>query len=161
GARTSAAKSMSVTSVSCPTAEISGITLAATARTTISSLNDHRSSSEPPPRATMRRSGRRIGPSSASALKPRMAAGTSSAGPAPGPPDHVRGEAVAERVQDVADHGAGRRGDDADQLRQEREQLLARAVEQAFGGEPFLAFLDQRHERAEPRRLERLDHDLV
>ncbi len=58
GARRSAAKSISVTSVSWPTAEISGIMLAAAARTTISSLNDHRSSSEPPPRATMMRSGR-------------------------------------------------------------------------------------------------------
>ena len=60
GARTSAAKSISVTSVSWPTAEISGIMLSAAARTTISSLNDQRSSSEPPPRATIRRSGRGI-----------------------------------------------------------------------------------------------------
>ena len=50
---------------------------------------------------------------------------------------------------------------DADHLRQERQELLARRVEQAFGGELLLALLDQRHERAEPGRLERLDHDLV
>ena len=62
GARRSAAKSISVMSVSWPTAEISGIMLSAAARTTISSLNDHRSSSEPPPRATMRRSGRGMRP---------------------------------------------------------------------------------------------------
>ena len=54
------------------------------------------------------------------------------------PHDHVAREAVGEPVQDVADDGAGRRGDDADQLRQERQQLLARGVEQAFGGERFL-----------------------
>ena len=46
-------------------------------------------------------------------------------------------------------------------LRQERQQLLARRIEQAFGGELLLALLEQRHERAEPGGLERLDHDLV
>ena len=58
GARRSAAKSMSVKSVSWPTAEMSGIAEAAAARTTISSLKLHRSSRLPPPRATIRRSGR-------------------------------------------------------------------------------------------------------
>ena len=82
GARTSAAKSIKVTSVSWPTAEISGIMLAAAARTTISSLNDHRSSSEPPPRATMIRWGLN-GTRAGSALKPLMAAATSSAEPSP------------------------------------------------------------------------------
>src|SRR5206468_3240200 len=62
GARRSAAKSISVTSVSWPTAAISGIALSAAARTTTSSLNDQRSSSEPPPRATINRSGRGITP---------------------------------------------------------------------------------------------------
>jgi len=52
--------------VSWPTAEISGSCFAA-ARTTISSLNDHRSSSEPP-RATINRSGLGILPPSGSAL---------------------------------------------------------------------------------------------
>jgi localization factor PodJL len=70
GARLSAAKSISVTSVSCPTAEISGIMLAAAARTTLSSLKDHKSSSEPPPRATINRSGLGIGPPATIALKP-------------------------------------------------------------------------------------------
>ena len=70
-------------SVSWPTAEISGIMLSAAARTTISSLNDHRSSSEPPPRATMIRSGRGSGPRSGSALKPRMAFATSAAEASP------------------------------------------------------------------------------
>ena len=52
-ARTSAARSVSVTSTSCPTAEIVGIDEAATALTTTSSLKEARSSLEPPPRATM------------------------------------------------------------------------------------------------------------
>ena len=53
GARRSAARSHSVTSVSWPTAETTGFLHAATARTTHSSLKVHRSSIEPPPRATM------------------------------------------------------------------------------------------------------------
>ncbi len=51
GARRSAAKSAMVKSVSWPTAEITGRGQAAMARATASSLNAHRSSSEPPPRA--------------------------------------------------------------------------------------------------------------
>src|SRR5205085_1185798 len=52
-ARTSAAKSAMVTSVSCPMAEMTGICEARIARATSSSLNAHRSSTEPPPRPTM------------------------------------------------------------------------------------------------------------
>ena len=54
-ARTSAAKSHSVKSISCPTAEIIGIRHAATA-TNGSSLNAHKSSRLPPPRPMTRRS---------------------------------------------------------------------------------------------------------
>ena len=64
-------------------------------------------------------------------------------------------------MQDVADDGAGRRGDDADALRQKRQELLARFLEQSFGGELLFALLDECHQRADTRRLERLDHDLV
>ena len=46
-------------------------------------------------------------------------------------------------------------------LGQERQELLARLVEQAFGGELALALLEQRHQRAEAGRLQRLDDDLV
>ncbi len=52
-ARRSATKSAMVTSVSWPTAEITGTGQAAMARTTASSLNAQRSSSDPPPRPTM------------------------------------------------------------------------------------------------------------
>ena len=83
GARLSEAKSISVVSVSWPTAEISGISLSAAARTTISSLNPQRSSSEPPPRATINRSGRGIGPLEVIALNPRIARATSAAQPCP------------------------------------------------------------------------------
>ncbi|MHC2750878.1 hypothetical protein ACVIWV_006332 [Bradyrhizobium diazoefficiens] len=77
------------------------------------------------------------------------------------PHQHMAGEAVLQPVQDVADDGAGRRGHDADHLRQPGQQLLARLVEQALGGELLLALLHQRHQRADTGRLQRLDHDLV
>ena len=41
------------------------------------------------------------------------------------------------------------------------QQLLARLVEQAFGGKLPLALLQQRHQGADAGRLQRLDHDLV
>ena len=81
GARRSATKSAIVESVSWPTPLITGMVQAAIARATASSLNAIRSSSEPPPRATMIRSGRGIGPPGSIALKPRMAAATSPALP--------------------------------------------------------------------------------
>jgi len=56
GALSSAAKSVKTKSVSCPTALMVGIRDSATALTTISSLNAQRSSTEPPPRPTMRTS---------------------------------------------------------------------------------------------------------
>ena len=52
GARKSATKSAIVKSISCPTAETTGISEAAIARAKISSLNSHRSSALPPPRQT-------------------------------------------------------------------------------------------------------------
>ena len=39
--------------------------------------------------------------------------------------------------------------------------LLARLVEQPLGGELLLALLQQRHQRADARRLQRVDDDLV
>ena len=56
GARRSAARSASVTSVSWPTPLTTGSAEATIARTTRSSLKAHRSSSEPPPRQTIRTS---------------------------------------------------------------------------------------------------------
>ena len=71
GARVSAAWSISVMSVSWPTAEIRGMDEAAAARTTTSSLNAHRSSIEPPPRATITTSGRGTGAVRAAARRSR------------------------------------------------------------------------------------------
>ena len=83
GARKSAAKSHRVVSVSCPTAEIIGIVQSATARTTASSLKAQRSSIEPPPRATITRSGRVAGPSCGIAENPLTARAIWAADPSP------------------------------------------------------------------------------
>ncbi len=64
-------------------------------------------------------------------------------------------------MQDVADHGTGRRRHHPDDLREVGQQLFARLVEQALGGELLLALLQQRHQGAEAGGGERLDHDLV
>ena len=160
GARRSAAWSISVVSVSCPTAEMSGIGDSAAARTTSSSLNAHRSSIEPPPRATISRSGRGLDRGKAADrrgdLRRRALALHRHR-----PQDHMRRAAILEPVEDVADHRAGRRGDDADDPRQERQLALALGREQAFGGERLAAFFEQREQRALARELHPLDDDLV
>ena len=83
GARASETKSIKVVSVSCPTAEISGMSLSEAARATASSLNPQRSSIDPPPRATINKSGRGIAHPPGKALKPRMAAETCAAQTSP------------------------------------------------------------------------------
>ena len=64
-------------------------------------------------------------------------------------------------MQDIADHRAGRRGDDADRTRQVGQKLLARRVEQSLGFKPLLALFKQRHQRAEPGGSTVSDHDLI
>ena len=145
GARTSAAKSASVTSTSCPTPHTTGIGCATTARTTRSSLNDHRSSSEPPPRA-------RIVTDGASSARPAAARSPDPAleppqrghdarrrarRPAPGRDEDDAGQRPAprEHVAHVAPDGAGRRRDDGDDARPVGQRPLARGVEQALRGE--------------------------
>jgi len=77
------------------------------------------------------------------------------------PEQDVARKSAGEPVQDVADHRSGRRGHDTDQVRQERQRLLARRVKEPLGGKLFLALLEQHHQRAEACRLERVDDDLV
>jgi hypothetical protein len=77
------------------------------------------------------------------------------------PHQHAARKAVGQPMQDVADDRAGGRGDDADHPRQERQKLLARLVEQAFGGELLLALFQELHQRADAGRLQRVDDDLV
>ncbi len=88
-----------------------------------------------------------------------MPAATSAAAPSPctraGQTSTWRGEAVGEPVQDVADDGAGRRGDDADDARQIGQRALAAFVEETLGGELLAPLLEERHERADAGRLQR------
>ncbi len=113
----------------------------------------------------MMRSGRGTGPKPSSPLKPTIAAATSMAQVSPlhphRPHQHMAGEAVGEAMENVADHRTGGRGDDADDAREVGELLLARLIEQAFGGEHLLALLEQRHERADAGGLELVDDDLI
>src|SRR6476469_9110337 len=127
---------MMVQSVSCPTAEMSGMVLAATARATISSLKPHRSSRLPPPRATMIRSGRGTEAPTISPLKPWMAAATSTA-----------------QVSPCTLTGQTRTWI--------RKRQLACRIEQAFGRECALPLLEQSHEGADAGRLEIVDDDLI
>ena len=73
------------------------------------------------------------------------------------PEQHAAREAVAQAVQDVADDGAGGRGDDADHLGQVGQRALAGGVEQALGGQRLLARLEHRHQRADAGGLDLLD----
>ena len=83
GARRSETKSMRVVSVSCPTALMSGMRQAATVRASPSSLKAQRSSTDPPPRATIRMSGLGTAPPASRESKPRIAAETCPAAASP------------------------------------------------------------------------------
>ena len=165
GARRSAAWSISVQSVSWPTAAMTGMTLRATARTATSSLKLHRSSSEPPPRATISTSGRGARPPAAQrieAVDRRGDFGRRRLALHPHRPhDDVDRESVGEPVQNVADDRAGRRRHHADHPRQERNLALARGVEQPLRGELLSPRLEERHQRADAGELQLLDDDLV
>ena len=124
GARRSATKSAMVTSVSCPTAEITGTEQAAMARATASSLKVHRSSSDPPPRPTITTSGP-LGPAevldAAADLLHRALALHQRREEA----DVQAGKAARENLDHVRDGRAARRGDDADAPRKARQRPLA------------------------------------
>ena len=163
GARRSAAKSHRLVSVSCPTAEMIGIEHAATARTTASSLNAHRSSIDPPPRATMTRSGARLPPASrrTRAPPPRSPPPRPSPCTFTGQTSTWLGQRSARRwrisritapVGDVTTPMVrGRNG----------SGCLARGVEQPLGGQARLQPLEQRHQRAFAGQFEPVDDDLI
>src|SRR3546814_6429871 len=75
--------------------------------------------------------------------------------------DHMRRAAIGEAVEDVADHRAGRRGDDADRARQIGQRLFALAVEQPLAAEPRFQFIEEHHQRAFARDLEAVDDSLM
>src|SRR4051794_12095140 len=63
-------------------------------------------------------------------------------------------EAAPENVEDVANRSAGRAGDDGDPLRQHRNRLLSRRIEQSFIGELLLELLECQLQCAEAGRLD-------
>ena len=149
-----------VTSVSWPTAEMTGTGDAAMARATISSLNAHRSSIDPPPRpddddvdARQPADGAEAAGDlerRALALHPRRAN------------DEMRVRiAAAEHLDDVANRRAVERCDDADLAGQRRQRPLARGVEQPFCLQPLLQLIEGELQRAEPVRLQVLADELI
>ena len=160
GARRSATKSAIVTSVSWPTAEITGIFDAAIARATASSLNAQRSSSDPPPRATTitSRSPRRFSVPSAWAISPAAVSPWTRTGhtrtwrPAKRRVTTRRKSRTAAPVGDVT--SPTRRG-------QRGQRPLPPGVEEPLGGEPGLQLLEGELERAQAFRLQHLAHELV
>ena len=160
GARRSATKSAIVTSVSWPTAEITGIFDAAIARATASSLNAHRSSSDPPPRASTitSRSPRRFSVPSACG---DLAGGGVALDADRAHEDLEAGEAAGDDPQEVPDGRAGRRRDEPDAAGQRGQRPLPPGVEEPLGGEPGLQLLEGELERAEALRLQHLAHELV
>ncbi len=165
GARRSEAKSISVVSVSCPTAEISGMRQAAAARTTISSLNAIRSSRLPPPRATISTSG----PGDRSARLDRVEPGDGGGDLSRRalalhrhrPEQDGAREAPGDGGLDVLDHRALFAGDHADHPGQHRERPLALGIEQALGAQALLQHLDLRQQRAGAGVFHPLDDQLV
>ena len=164
GARRSDTKSISVVSVSWPTAEISGMRQAAAARMTISSLNAIRSSRLPPPRATISTSGRGTGPPADRASKPAMAAAMRSAAPSPctgtGQSSSVRGKrrAIVVRISWIT---APRSLLTTPITAATRAAALAAGVEQALGGEADAQHLDARQQGAGAGVFHPLDDELV
>ena len=77
------------------------------------------------------------------------------------PQQHPAREALGQAMQDVPDHGAGRRGDDADHLGQERQGPLAPGIEQALGGELFPPLLEQGHQRTDAGGRQAVDEQLI
>ena len=160
GARRSATKSAMVTSVSCPTAEMTGTGQAAMARATISSLNAHRSSIDPPPRPTMTTSTPSTARDHLQAARDVLR-GTLALDARRTDHDVRLRVALGQHRQDVADRRAVERGDDADLARQHRQRPLARRVEQPGGVEALLQLLEGQLQRAQPLGLQRLADELI
>ncbi len=152
-ARTSAARSASVTSISCPTPETTGIRNAQIARTTTSSLNAQRSSKLPPPRVTTRQS---IG--TVSRLTRADSGGDFLGGPvalnAARDDQHVHpGEAAPQDLQEILQGGPGRTGDHGDPTRKRGERPLAGGIEEPLAGQPVAELAEGQFQGPDAPRL--------
>ncbi len=113
----------------------------------------------------MIRSGRGIGAAGGQAVEP-VDGGGDLGGAAvalhgDGPDQDVAREPVAQAVQDIADHRAAGRGDDADDLGQEGKRLFAFRGEEPFGLKLGLALFQHRHQGADARGADVVDVQLV
>ena len=77
------------------------------------------------------------------------------------PNQNMDGKPIRQSMQDVANHGPAGRGHHADDARHIGKQSLARGIEQALRRQLAATRLEQRHQRADARRLDRFDDDLI
>ena len=77
------------------------------------------------------------------------------------PHHHAAGPAVADAVQDIADHRAGRAGDHTDRGGHGGQAPFARGLEQPFGRQLLLEAFELCEQGADAGGLHRLDDNLV
>ena len=170
GARTSAAKSESVTSASCPTPQTTG-TECADDRPNHGLVVERPEVLERPAAAGQDRHGRRLvgstrGDASVGiafdlaecadqARRRRLTLHLGGHQEDPG-----QRPAPREDVADVLPHRTGRAGDDRDRRRSGRKRPLAGSLEQPLGRQPRLQGLETQGQIAEARGLDRLDVQL-
>ena len=129
------------------------------ARTTRSSLKDHRSSSEPPPRTSSRVSTSRRAAGQAQRRHQRCRGIGALHRARVDDHPHLR-RAPRQRGQHVVQCRRGEGGDDAERRRPGGNGPLARGVEQPGRLEPRLQAQELLVQRAGPKTLHRLDHQL-
>ena len=153
-ARRSATRSSSGVSGSCPIAETTGVRHAATARTSCSSENGSRSSTLPPPRATMitSTSGERV-----QLLHRLRRPAAPRARPAPATlrtSKRTAGQRCRAFSSTSRSAARGAAADQPDQLRQEGQRLLAVGREQPLGGQRLLQLLQPGEQFTDADRLD-------
>ena len=153
-ARRSAAKSLSVKSISCPTAEITGTREARTARATISVFEASAAASDDeqlqPAHGVRRLDAARDFFRGADALH---LGGNDEQPPLPAAP--------AQNADEVADRRSRRRRDERDRPRERRNRALQALVEKPFGFELAAQFFESLLQPPEPFFLKSANDDLI
>ena len=160
GARTSAARSASVTSVSWPIPAMTGTGQAATARTSAFFI-------ERPEVLQRTAAARQDDDVDSGVLRCRVERGNEFArrfvalNSTRNDAYRYRRKAARQHMQDVADCSTARGGDDANSPRQGRRLAPSGRVEQALGGQPRAQLLEFFLQRTAARHLQALDNQLV